>query len=175
MGKFISRAFAFISDALYTFACVALLFISFAMITYASLEVWTAFTRQSDVVPATLDAVGFIVISIAIFDVGKYLMEEEVLRDRELRSASEARRTLTKFMTIITIAVALEALVFIFSAGKQDVNKLLYPTLLLLSAVVVMVGLGLYQRLSMQVEVDVKKVAVRKPNDIISGVSDIAE
>ncbi len=99
-----------------------------------------------------LDSVGLTVIAIAVFDVVKYLMEEEVLRDRELRSPKEARQTLTKFLVIICIAVSLESLVFIFGAGRTHVDLLIYPTVLLAVTVLLIVGLGLYQRLSLDSE-----------------------
>ena len=98
-----------------------------------------------------------IVISLAVLDVSKYLLEEEVLRDRELRSALEARRTLTKFMVIICIAVSLEAVVYISVAGKEGIQNLVYPSILLLSAVAVMVGLGAYQKMSSTIEIKDQK------------------
>jgi len=145
----VNRAFAILTNAMYTLASAALLVMSLVMIAYGIWEVWKAFNVRADVVQAMLDAIGLIVVAIAVFDVAKYLMEEEVLRDRELRSAREARETLTKFLVIISIAVSLEALVFIFGAGKKDMASLLYPTLLMAVAVLLVVGLGLYQRLTL--------------------------
>ena len=84
----------------------------------------------------------------AVFDVAKYLMEEEVLRDRELRSAAEARETLTKFMVIIVIALTLEALVFVLGAASKDLSLLVFPALLFGIAAVMVVALGVYLRLS---------------------------
>ena len=89
---------------------------------------------------------------MAVLDVGKYLMEEEVLRDRELRSAIEARQTLTKFMVIICIAVSLESVVHIAKVDAAHLQNLAYPALLLVSAVLAMVGLGIYQKLSATIE-----------------------
>lgn len=103
---------------------------------------------------ALLDAVGYTIIAIAVFDVGKYLLEEEVIRAREMRRAAEARRSMTKFVSTILIAVLLEALVAVFEAGKQDVKLMIYPTFLLLAGVGLIVGLGIYQRLSASVERD---------------------
>lgn len=146
------KVFERISDVIYSIVSLSLLTISILMVGYALWEVWHAFKTSGDVVKKLLDAIGLIVISMAVFDVAKYFIEEEVLRDRELRSAREARETLTKFLVIISIAVSLEALVFIFGAGKQDVELLLFPTLLLGAAVLLVVGLGLYQRLSLTAE-----------------------
>lgn len=106
-----------------------------------------------------LRAVGYTVVSIAVFEVAKYLFEEEVLNPREMRDTpSEARHGLTKFISTIAIIVFLEALVTIFMTGTQEnMEMMLYPTLLLLSGIALVVGLGLYQRLSATAEREVEK------------------
>ncbi len=55
-------------------------------------------------------------------------------------------------IVILSIAVGIEGLVFIFKAGIQDITLLVYPTTLVLAAVVLIVGLGVYQKLSATVE-----------------------
>jgi hypothetical protein len=89
---------------------------------------------------------------MAVFDVAKYFVEEEVIRGREMRTAAEARRSLTKFISTIAIAIFIEGLVIVFQASKERLPDMLYPTALLLTAVVIVVGLGTYQRLSADVE-----------------------
>jgi hypothetical protein len=46
---------------------------------------------------------------------------------------------------IISIAISLEGLVYIFKAGAEDISLLLYPALVIVTSVLAMVGLGLYQ------------------------------
>lgn len=138
----------------YVFASIALFGISLMMIGIGLWDVLSAWQKGLPGTEQMLTAIGLIVIAIAVFDVSKYLMEEEVLRQRELRSAAEARETLTKFLVIITIAVSLEALVFVFGAGKQDVRMLLYPTFLLAVSALLVVALGVYQRLSTAAETE---------------------
>jgi hypothetical protein len=99
-----------------------------------------------------LSGIGYVVVSVAVFDVSKYLIEEEVIRGREMRVAAEARRSLTRFISTIAIAVFLEALVTIFRVSKENVPALPYPTALLLAGILLIVGLGIYQRLSASVE-----------------------
>ena len=70
----------------------------------------------------------------------------------ELRVAAEARRSLTKFISTISIAVFIEGVVIVFQVSKQDVGKMLYPTALLVTAILIVLGLGAYQRLSAEVE-----------------------
>lgn len=141
--------FKLLSNLLYALGSLGLMMFSLIMLWQAGVDVYDAFRRGQPLLGQILNGVGLIIIAMAIFDVAKFLMEEEVLSERELRSSRESRQTLNKFMTIIIIAVSLEALVFIFGAGKKDVTTLLYPTLLFLAAIVAMVGLGLYQRLTM--------------------------
>lgn len=147
------RAFTHGKNAIYLIASLALATISLSMIGYALIEVWKAIPSGGRLIYTMLDAVGLIVISLAVFDVSKYLLEEEVLRrGRELRSPREARQTLTKFLVIIIIAVSLEALVFIFGTGSEHIEHLLYPAALLMASVALIVALGVFQRLSVGTE-----------------------
>lgn len=101
---------------------------------------------------AILDLLGYIIVAIAVFDVAKYLFEDEVRRGNEKRSAAEARRSLTKFLSTIVIALFLEGLVAVFKTAREDVTQLIYPTALVVASTLVLVGLGAYQRLSATVE-----------------------
>jgi hypothetical protein len=148
MGDFFDR----VTNLIYLFASVSLLLISLLLIGYGLWEVAVALYERHEIVSASLDAIGLIVISMAVFDISKYLYEEEITRNRELRSPGEARRTLTKFLVIVTIAVTLEALVFIFETGTTDMRMLIYPTALLVASVFLVLGLGWYQRLSWETE-----------------------
>lgn len=139
-------------SVVYCLISISLAGISILMMGVAIYDIWIALHEEDQLVSALLDAIGLIVIAMAVYDVSKFLLEEEVFRDRELGSPTEARETLTKFLVIISIAVSLEALVFIFDAAKKDITMLLYPTLLLLASVALVVGLGIYQKLSREVE-----------------------
>ena len=146
------RIFRVGSALLYIAATIALMVMSLSFIVAALYEVARLAFAREPVTAAMLDSVGLIIVSLAVFDLAKFLFEEEILRDRELRSIRETRRTLTKFITIITIATSLEALVFIFKTGRQDVEKLIYPTALMAVVVLLMCGLALYQRISSDAE-----------------------
>ncbi len=102
--------------------------------------------RQIDkqFVSKMLHSVGAMVISVAIFDVAKYLIDEAILKDGVMKSAIEIRESLTKIITIVAIAISVEGLIFIFKAGSEDISLLIYPALLIASALFVVIGLGLY-------------------------------
>jgi putative Mn2+ efflux pump MntP len=143
----------FLSRFGFATASLVLMAMSLALVAFALTELYGAVTHQwSDVGDALLDAIGYVVIAMAVFDLAKYFIEEEVIRGREMRIASEARRSLTKFMSTISIAVFIEALVTVVRVSKQDVDKMFPPTLLLVAAIIIVVGLGIYQRLSVVAE-----------------------
>src|SRR5688572_29179511 len=102
------------------------------LIVYATIQTMVAFDApDQDVGEALLNAVGYIVIAIAVFNVAKYIIEEEVIDPSQMRNAGEARRSITKFVSTISIAVFLEAIVVIFQTSKGgSVALMLYPTLL---------------------------------------------
>ena len=149
------RLLDFIARLVFGIASIFLILLAGALICYAGWGVAQAIGQSADNIGSVLlEAVGYTIISIAVFDVGKYLLEEEAIRARELRHAGEVRRSLTKFVSTIAIAVFLEALVAVFEAAKQDMSMMLYPTLLMFVGVTLIVGLGIFQRLSIEVEIE---------------------
>ena len=134
-------------------ASLVLMAMSFALVIYSVVEIFTVgLSSWKDAGGAMLSAIGSVVIAMAVFDVAKYFVEEEVIRSREMRSASEARHSLTKFISTIVIAIFIEGLVLVFQASKESLPDMVYPTALLLTAMLTVIGLGIYQRLSADVE-----------------------
>lgn len=137
-----------IGRVIYCLIGISLGLISLTMMAAALWGIWVSVHEQSALVKALLDAIGLIVIGMAVFDVSKFLLEEEVLSSSGAKSPAKQRATLIKFLVIIAIAVSLESLVFIFDAGKSEISDLVYPTFLLIAAVLVVMGLGVYQKLT---------------------------
>lgn len=150
------RFFDFIMTASYSLAALVLFGMAFTTIGWSIYEVISEVDNEEllngEFVSIMLQSVGAIVISVAIIDVAKYMVEEEVFRNKELRSPREARQTITKVIVILSIAVGIEGLIFIFKAGIRDITLLLYPTSMIIAAVVLIVGLGVYQKLSTSIE-----------------------
>ncbi len=102
-------------------------------------------------VQGLLDSVGLVTIGFAIIETAKFIAEEEILREKELRSAVESRRSLTKFITIIVIAASLEALVMVFKTSRTEIPHTIYPAILFAASMVALVSLGLDQWLSSRI------------------------
>ncbi|WP_186420318.1 GNAT family acetyltransferase [Bosea sp. CS1GBMeth4] len=139
------------SRLLYSGIAGALLLASVLLMGVAISRAFTGFRTGEGALDAMLDGIGLVIIAVAVADVGKFLFEEEVIADRELRRPAEARGSLTKFMTIIIVALSLESLVLITKASREKPAEILFPALLMLVAVAALVGLGLFQKLSHRV------------------------
>jgi hypothetical protein len=133
---------------------VFMMLLAAGLIIYAGVQLVTVFsTPESNIGTQLLDSVGYTIIAVTVFEVAKYIFEEEVLNPTEMRHAGEARRSMTKFISTIAIAVFLEALVAIFQSSKEtSLDQMIYPTILLFGGVALIVGLGGYQRLSASAE-----------------------
>jgi hypothetical protein len=144
----LDRIFRFVSMAVHMVAALALTLLSCAFIAEAVFQTVAVVAAGSGAVAAMLDAVSLVIIALAVFDVAKFLVEEEISRDKEMRSAREARQTLTKFITIVIIVLSLEGIVYVFEAGKEDISNLVYPVLLLAVVLLMVVSLGAYHRMT---------------------------
>lgn len=106
---------------------------------------------------AVVHAISYVVIALAVFDVAKYFMEEEVILSRGKHTLAEARVSLTKFITSIIIAVFVEGLVGVFETHGEGAATVVYPAALLLVATLMVLSLGIYLKLSVQAEGEKKK------------------
>lgn len=97
-------------------------------------------------------AIIFITLGLAIFDLAKTTLEEEVLMHKDIFRHSSTRRTITRFMAAILIAVSIEALLLMFKSAIGAGDYLSSATWMMLSAVALMVGLGLYVYLGARAE-----------------------
>lgn len=140
--------------AIHFIAALILVLIALLAMGWSVFEIFSSlFTdNKEDFLPLILESVGAIIIAAAIVDVAQYMIEEEVFHDKQLRDPREARRTITKIMVIISIAVSIEGLVYIFKAGTQNLELLIYPASIIFVASVSIIALGIYQKLSVSVE-----------------------
>ena len=137
----------------YIAACVVLYLIALCILVSAVYGILLDMRTGIYTVYKLLDEVGLIVFSMAVIDVGKYLMLEEVMRKVEyVQEAEQSRKNLTKFAIIIASALSLEGLVLTIEVAKQDITKILYPVSVLLTATIFIVGVAVYQMLNARSE-----------------------
>ena len=143
MDKLVRR----LSNFAYTVGCVSLYLISMWIIGASLAGIVLEIRSEPFVIYKILDEVALLIFSVAVIDVSKYLMTEEVLREHD-RSPRDARRAFTKFVIIIITALCLEGLVITIETAKRDITQLLFPIFIFVIATFMMIGLGVYQKLN---------------------------
>lgn len=151
-----TRIILYFARFAYTLGCLCFYIISLWLFGSAIWRIISSVISQSFGVEKLLEEVGLIIFSIAVVDVSSYLMTEEVLKGPE-KSPKEVRRTFTKFVIIIITALSLEGLVLTIDTVKTSISDLIYPILLFVTATVLLVGLGIYQKLNAQAEHNISK------------------
>ena len=104
--------------------------------------------QKGELLYKVMDEVAFIIFSIAVADVAKYLMVEEVLHGKEKKPAAERRRALSNLILIISTAFSLEGLILTIQVAKTKLENLVYPIMLLVVSAILLIALGVYQKLT---------------------------
>jgi hypothetical protein len=145
----LERTFEVLARLLFILVTLALFGLALALVASGVWQLLSGGFAGEAGIYDLMNGVGLLIVSLAIVDVAKFVFDENIVRERELRAPAEALRSLTKFMTIIIIALSLEAVVGIFEAGRDKrFEQLVYPTLVMVSAILALVGLGGFQYLS---------------------------
>lgn len=87
-------------------------------------------------------------LSLAIFDLAKTLIEEEVIGQHKEHNISEPNKTMVKFLGSIIIALSIEALMLVFKFAITDPNKLLYSFYIIGGVALLTVSLATYIKLT---------------------------
>jgi uncharacterized protein YacL len=95
----------------------------------------------------------FLTLGLAVFDLGKTILEEEVLMHKDIFRHSSTRRTITRFIAAILIAVSIEALLMMFKSALNESLSIMPAVWMMLTAVGLLVGLGSYVYLGAKAEV----------------------
>ncbi|MEN8361452.1 hypothetical protein ABFO60_12105 [Acinetobacter baumannii] len=123
-----------------------------ALLLYSAAEsMFKVFEDGNHIATNAFGIVIIITLGMSIFDLGKTILEEEVLLNKDIHHHDTTRRTISRFMAAIIIAVSIEALLLMFKSllyGGGGSVQLINAVWMLLSAVAMMSGLGVYLWLS---------------------------
>jgi hypothetical protein len=150
-GKPMKQFYHWVALSYFVVATISLMLLAILLLVNGLYDVMTSL-RTAQRIDVTLDSIGLLIIGFAVIETAKFIAEEEVLRQRELRSPKESRRSITKFITIIVIAASLEALVMIFKTSLTSIPDAIYPAGLFIAAMFALVALGAYQYLSSRID-----------------------
>lgn len=160
MGDSKRRKFQPFFKYVYSFIVFGLFCVVATLLYSAFHELYLAFSATVGSEDAHLKPFGviiFLTLALAIFDLGKTTLEEEVLMHKDIFRHSSTRRTITRFVAAILIAVSIEALLLMFKAALGQGEQLIPAVWMMLAAVGLLVGLGIYVYLGARAEALLKQ------------------
>ncbi|TVP10377.1 PDC sensor domain-containing protein [Shewanella sp. KCT] len=159
MGDRARRRATPLFKGVYTALVVGLFIMVLVLISMATVDI--AALLAEGLVPSgsikPFSIIIFITLALAVFDLGKTILEEEVLMHKDIFRHSSTRRTITRFISTILIAISIEALLTMFKASLGEM-KYVQPAIGMMFAVVgLLVGLGIYVFLGAKAELLLKQ------------------
>lgn len=161
MGDIARRKFQPAFKAVYTSIAIGLFLVVFALLFIAFKDLALMAIPSSllhdapgakDVSLHPFGVIIFLTLALAIFDLGKTTLEEEVLMHKDIFRHSSTRRTITRFIAAILIAVSIEALLLMFKSALGESENLVPAVFMMLAAVGLLIGLGVYVYLGAKAE-----------------------
>lgn len=148
--KIVLRFFAFVH------AVLALLFVGAALIlTVAAVhEGWTAMQEGlgEEASGAIIEAIGLVAIAVVSLQIAQTIAEEEVVREAHVSGPTRVRRFLSRFLVVLVVALAIEALIATFKAIHEDMSQLYSAAAAITSVGMLLAGWGVFIRLNVPAE-----------------------
>ena len=123
------------------------------LIVIAARVAWSAFIADLNASAAEIiiEATGLLAAAVVALQISQTIAEEEVVRNAQISAPTRVRRFLSRFMVVIVVAVAVEALVATFKA-REHPELLLYAAATLTAVGVLLAAWGLFVRLNRYAE-----------------------
>lgn len=159
MGDIKRKQFHPFFSVIYTSIVVGLFFIVAILLFSAGNEIVSLIITPSpeDLKIKPFGIIIFLTLALAIFDLGKTTIEEEVLMQKDILRHSSTRRTITRFIATILIAVSIEALLLMFKSVLGSSEYLVNAVAMMATSVGLLIGLGIYVYLGAKAEVLLKQ------------------
>ena len=127
---------------------VMLVLVSALLLFSAGQSLYEMIHEHTNTATQAFQSVILVTLGLAIFDLGKTILEEEVLLHKDIHHSGSTRRTISRFMSAIVIAVSIESLLLMFKSLLGDATHLHNAVWMLFAAVALLVGLGAYLKLT---------------------------
>ncbi len=141
--RFFSRLFK-ISYAIFAFTLIG---ISLLLFVHAIQDFFTSkIGIHTLAIDAMFKATILLTLSLAIFDLAKTLIEEEVLGQHKEHNISGPHKTMVKFLGSIIIALSIESLMLVFKFAITDPEKLKLAIFIAGGVSLLLISLAIYLR-----------------------------
>ena len=124
-----------------------------ALLWIAGAEAWNALANGlgSDETLMLIEAMGVLAAAVVALQISQTILEEEVLRNTHISGPTRVRRFLSRFLVVLVVALAVEALIATFKA-QEDPTSLLYSAALVVAVGFLIAGWGCFVHLNRSAE-----------------------
>ena len=147
----LNPAFNMFTKIFYQCIGFSLIFFAFLAILYAFYAFVAHFMGNGFTIDTFFKPIVSITLGLAIFDLGKTILEREVYF-KSYGKHTEDAMVLTKFSIAIIIALSIEALMVVFKITLHDYTQMIQALYLILGVGVIVVSLGIYTYLTKKSE-----------------------
>jgi len=127
-----------------------------ALIAFSCIQLWAGLAPGDMPLNARLDTVleslAVMTVALAALELGQTIIEEEVQREVHMSAPTRVRRFLSRFMVVLVVALAIEALVLVFRYSHEMPENMAYAALVAFAAAALMVAWGVFIRLNRSAE-----------------------
>ena len=107
------------------------------------------FSQEHDLITLIVKSINTLVISLAMYELGVGVGKEYTIKDEGESIFQNTRRTITRFVGTVCIALVLESLIMIIKYSQLDLaGNLYYPVAILTSCSFLLIALGLFLKLT---------------------------
>lgn len=129
---------------------------AFTLLGFACREMWDAVAPAERAmhqrVDAVLNGIALLIIAVAALELGQTIVEEEIQREAHMSAPSRVRRFLSRFLVVLVVALAIEALVAAFRFSRDDPSNLPYAASIGLMAAALLAAWGVFVKLNQSAE-----------------------
>jgi hypothetical protein len=150
MMKTLLHAFSLVHGILAVlFACASL-----SLVVIAAHIGWTAFGNGLTMVAAQriIEGMGLLAAAVVGLQIAQTIAEEEIVRSAHVSGPTRVRRFLSRFLVVVVVALAIEALVATFRSAHEGVGQLWYAAALVLAVGGLLAGWGVFIRFNRYAE-----------------------
>lgn len=142
-----------INKIAYSIIGYGLIFLSLLLTIYVFISFFLYIVNELSFIHTTFKAIISLTLSLAIFDLGKNLLEHEVVYKNHQNEKEEESKLFTKFLISIITALSIESLLLVLKSGlTKDYSNIDYAVYLIIAISFMIISLGVFFKFTQQEE-----------------------
>ena len=145
----LNKPFHSVTKGFYVFAGFSMMLLAIITIVFSLYDfAYYLFAKSTLSLEMIFKPIIALTLSIAIFDLAKTILEQEVFFKSYSKNAKVETKILTKFLSTIIIALSIEALIVVFKIALNDYDKMINAFYLIAGISLILISLTAFTHFS---------------------------